>query len=139
VTVVALAAAILALGCESGEEREARCIGPLVDLMRWRDAVEADRILRGKVNPALAAEEARRVDEVVAKLTPLRRSCELTWSLQLYPEADNPGLQVRNRALHVLLRLPEPSPVAPPAGTPPGAAPAGPDAPPAAASGRAPG
>jgi hypothetical protein len=79
----------------------------------------------------LAAQETRQVDEAVAKLSPLQRSCELTWSLQLYPEADNPGLQLRNRALYTLLGLPAPTEPPVPAAAP---------APPAlSASGGAPG
>lgn len=97
----------LLLACRD-EADEWACVGPLVDLVRWRDQVETERVYGGKTIPEaeLAAEEARRVAEAVAKLRPLKDRCELTWSLQLFQEADNPGLRVRERAIRELTAPP---------------------------------
>lgn len=91
-------------GCPRDEVDDWRCIGPLVELMKWRDELEAERVYGGRVmtEAEVAAEEQRHVDEAVAKLRPYTAQCELTWSLQGFQEADNPGLHVKARALRAL-------------------------------------
>ena len=90
------------LGCNT-DAQEWRCIGPLIELVKWRDGVESDRIFANKVVPDLEAQEKARVDAAVAALTPYRGECEMTWSLLLFQEADNPALVLRERAVHTLM------------------------------------
>lgn len=97
-------------GCEDREAREWRCIGPLVELVRWRDEEESRaRYGTGALSPAaLAAEERRRVEAVVAQLAPERARCATTWRVTLFQPPDNPGLRLREEAvLRLLGKLPQ--------------------------------
>ena len=96
-------------GCRSAEQQEAECIGPIVELVRWRDQLESARTLAGEVvAPAeMARRERERVEAAVVTLRPHRRACELTWSVAMHQEADNPGLRLREEALLRVLELPE--------------------------------
>lgn len=87
---------------------EWRCVGPLVELIRWRDEKEQARIWKADpITPAeLAALERQKVAEAVAVLRPRRRACELTWSFQMHQPPDNPGLRLREEALLQVLELP---------------------------------
>jgi hypothetical protein len=98
----------LAAGCWNHEKDEWECIGPVVEVMRWRDEREAARLLRGDaVTPAeLARLERERVEAAVVALTPRRAACELTWSVMMHVPADNPGLRLREEALLRVLELP---------------------------------
>ncbi|MES2639236.1 MAG: hypothetical protein V4850_07120 [Myxococcota bacterium] len=98
----------LAAGCSSDEKDEWECIGPVVEVMKWRDEREAARLLRGEVvTPAeLARLERERVEAAVLALTPRRAACELTWSVMMHVPADNPGLRLREEALLRVLELP---------------------------------
>jgi hypothetical protein len=88
--------------------REWRCVGPLVELVRWRDERDAERLLRGvKIAPGeLAAQERAQVEATVAALRERRASCELTWSVLMHQTPDNPGLRLREEALLRVLELP---------------------------------
>lgn len=94
--------------CVDREVEEWRCVGPLVEIVRWRDEREAARVLRGEaIVPAdLAREERARVDTAVEALRPRRRACELTWSLLMNQPADNPGLRLREEVILTVLELP---------------------------------
>lgn len=99
---------LLLAGCSSDEQDEWECIGPAVEVMKWRDEREIARTLRGEaIAPAqLARDEREHVDEAVAALTPRRAACELTWSVMMHAPADNPGLRLREEALLRVLELP---------------------------------
>jgi hypothetical protein len=94
-------------GCEPAEVGEWACVGPLVDLVRWRDDREVARGGGEALTPAgLAAEERAHLESTVATLAGKRRSCEMTWSLLLYQPPDNPGLRLREETVLRLLDLP---------------------------------
>lgn len=93
----------LLLGCDTDRE-EWECVGPLVELVKWRDGVEMERVYEGKVFPDLAAREDAKLKETVAALKERRRQCEMTWSILSMQEADNPGLQLRARAIEELTK-----------------------------------
>lgn len=95
-----------ALGCDPGVESEVenwKCVGPLVDLVRWRDGVDAEVLFRGASFPDLAAREQEHVDAAVATLRSRRLECEMTWSMLLLEEPDNPALLLRERAVQRIL------------------------------------
>lgn len=100
---------LVAMGCRD-EADDWACIGPLVELVRWRDELEARRLYGGETmtEAQVAAEEARHLEAAVAALRPKRRQCELTWNLQTMQEADNPGLVLRERAIRAALEVPAP-------------------------------
>jgi hypothetical protein len=102
-----LAAALLG-GCEPSEVREWKCVGPLVELVRWRDGEERARLFGGKiVTPeALGREEQERVDAAVEALRDRRGACEMTWSVLMHQPPDNPGLRLREEAILRMLELP---------------------------------
>jgi hypothetical protein len=87
----------------STEAEEWACVGPLVELVKWRDEVEARRIF-GDVPADLATQEETRLRDAVAALRDKRGQCEMTWSILSMQEADNPGLQLRARAIEELTR-----------------------------------
>jgi len=97
-----------AAGCKSAEQQEWECIGPVVELVRWRDELETARLLRGEVvTPAdMAARERVHVEAAVTTLAPRRTACELTWSVLMHQTPDNPGLRLREEALLRVLDLP---------------------------------
>lgn len=94
--------------CEPSEVSEWKCVGPLVELVRWRDEQEVARTLRGVdfAPEELLRQERERVATAVAALKERRRACELTWSLLMHQPPDNPGLRLREEALLQLLALP---------------------------------
>lgn len=95
----------LVLGCADPAVREWRCVGPLVELVRWRDQEETRATFgTGAIDPAaLAREERRRVEAVVARLAPERNRCGTTWGVTLFQPPDNPGLRLREEAVLLLL------------------------------------
>jgi hypothetical protein len=97
----------LVLGCHD-EAREWGCIGPLVELVKWRDQRESARVLGGEaIAPAaMAAEERAHVDAAVAALDGKRATCEMTWGVLMYEPIDNPALRLRDETLVRLLGLP---------------------------------
>lgn len=98
----------LGVGCWNEAVDEWQCIGPIVEVVKWRDERESARLYRGEVlAPAdLARQERERVEAAVAALTPRRRLCELTWNVMMHQPADNPGLRLREEALLRVLELP---------------------------------
>lgn len=100
--------AAVTTGCWNESKDEWECIGPVVEVMKWRDERETARTLRGEViTPTeLARQELERVEAAVAALTPRRGACELTWSVMMHVPADNPGLRLREEALLRVLGLP---------------------------------
>lgn len=83
-------------------------MGPLVELVRWRDERETARIL-GKESwtpAALAAEERTHVASTVTTLSGVRSGCELTWAMEMHQPPTNPGLRLREEALLQVLGLP---------------------------------
>jgi hypothetical protein len=87
----------------STEADEWTCVGPLVELVKWRDGVEAARF-GGAAPGDLAAQEEAKLREAVAALRGKRAECEMTWSILSMQEADNPGLLLRARAIEELTR-----------------------------------
>lgn len=83
-------------------------MGPLVDLVRWRDERETARILGRETLSAadLATQEREHVTTAVAKLRPERGNCEMTWAMEMHQPPSNPGLRLREEALLQLLDLP---------------------------------
>ena len=83
-------------------------MGPLVELVRWRDETEQARLWKADpITPTeLAALERQKVAEAVEVLKPRRGPCELTWSFQMHQPPDNPGLRLREEALLQVLDLP---------------------------------
>lgn len=102
-----VAAGLLA-GCESPAAREWKCVGPVVELVKWRDQRENARVLGGEViaPAALLAEEREHVATAVETLRPRRDACEMTWSVLMHQEPDNPALRLREEALLRVLDLP---------------------------------
>lgn len=102
VSVVALG------GCWNEAVDEWQCIGPIVEVVKWRDQREAARNFGGEsMSPAeLARQEREHVEAAVVALTPKRRLCELTWSVMMHQPADNPGLRLREETLLRVLELP---------------------------------
>jgi hypothetical protein len=99
---------LLLLGCESAEVRERHCVGPLVELVRWRDEREHARLYKGEdIVPARLAEEERaKVEATAAALAPHRTACEMTWSVLMHQPPDNPALRLREEAILRVLGLP---------------------------------
>lgn len=99
---------LLLLGCEDREVQEWRCVAPLVELVRWRDTVEAEYRHGGRTTPPaeLAALERGRVEATAATLRALRPRCDLTWNVLLFDPPDNPGLRLREEALLLALGQP---------------------------------
>lgn len=97
-----------ASGCWNKEKDEWECIGPAVEVMKWRDQRETARILKGDtITPAeLAREELAKVEAAVAELEPRRGACELTWSVMMHVPVDNPGLRLREETLLRVLDVP---------------------------------
>ncbi|MFN7144506.1 MAG: hypothetical protein ACK4YP_12075 [Myxococcota bacterium] len=83
-------------------------MGPLVDLVRWRDEREVARTLRGEgITPAeLAAQERAQVATAVAALRDRRGACEMTWSVLMHQTPDNPCVRLREEAILQILGLP---------------------------------
>jgi hypothetical protein len=100
-----LLAALLA--CRD-EVDEWRCIGPLVELVTWRDELEHRRAARTWTGtPAeLHAEEVGRVAAAVATMEPRRGACQSTWRMSTWTTPDNPGLRVREEAIRQVLGIP---------------------------------
>jgi hypothetical protein len=98
---------LLLLGCRD-EADEWRCVGPLVDLVRWRDTTENQRIYGGRpITPAaLQAEERAHLEVAVEALRPRIGRCRLAWSVLLFQPPENPGLRLREEAMLVLLGEP---------------------------------
>lgn len=97
-----------AAGCKSPEQQDWECIGPVIELVRWRDELETARILRGEpVAPLdMAKRERAHMEAAVATLLPRRTACELTWSVLMHQVPDNPGLRLREETLLRVLGLP---------------------------------
>ncbi|MDP2313744.1 MAG: hypothetical protein Q8P41_12625 [Pseudomonadota bacterium] len=95
-------------GCWNEAKDEWACIGPIVEVVKWRDEREAARLYGGKpiTAAALAQEERDRVLAAVEALAPRRRACELTWSVLMHQPPDNPGLRLREEVLLRVLELP---------------------------------
>lgn len=98
----------LGSGCWNESVDEWQCIGPIVEVVKWRDQRESARTLGGEViSPAeLARQEREHVEAAVAALLPRRGLCELTWSVMMHQPADNPGLRLREETLLRVLELP---------------------------------
>jgi hypothetical protein len=94
---------LFAMACRDPEVEEWQCVGPLVDLVTWRDGIQADLSLGRKAPPDLAAQEQAHIDAAVAALRDRKGSCEMAWSMLLFQKADNPSLVLRERAVHTLL------------------------------------
>lgn len=83
-------------------------MGPLTELVKWRDGVEHDRLLRG-VTPApsaLASDERAHVELAVSALRPEASHCDGAWRMVLWSTADTPAVRLREEAVRRLLRLP---------------------------------
>lgn len=97
----------MALACRD-EADDWRCMGPLTELVRWRDELEQDRIFRGRyVTPAhLAKLERHHVEQAVETLRPRQNDCDNAWRMVMWATADNPGSRLREEAVRRLLSLP---------------------------------
>lgn len=106
--VLACAAAALIGACEPSEVSEWKCVGPLVELVKWRDGEETARVYGGKVvtPEGLWREEQARIDAAVEALRGRRGACEMTWSVLMHQPPDNPGLRLREEAILRMLELP---------------------------------
>jgi hypothetical protein len=100
----------LLAACEPAEVREARCQGPLVELVRWR----SDRFRSVPDGPppasatpdSLLREERDRVETAVAALRAAGSGCDTLWRTGLWTEPDTPPLRLRDEALRRVLGLP---------------------------------
>lgn len=90
------------------EVDEWRCIGPLVELVSWRDEQEHRRAARAWTGTAadMHAEEASRVAAAVEALSARRSACQSTWRMSTWTTPDNPGSRLREEAVRRLLDLP---------------------------------
>lgn len=96
-------------GYASGFRSEASpCTDPLMEMVTWRDQLNADLVF-GKQHltaDQVAALERDRVNAVVAQLTPLRASCQMTWNVGLFNEPQSPSDRLREEAVLMLLDRP---------------------------------
>ncbi len=101
-------AGLATASCEPSEVKEWKCVGPLVELVRWRDEREVARTLRGEpIAPEeLARQERERATAAVEALRPRRGACEMTWSVLMHQAPDNPGLRLREEVMLEVLGLP---------------------------------
>ncbi|MBM4393458.1 MAG: hypothetical protein FJ090_20230 [Deltaproteobacteria bacterium] len=93
------------LGCDPPEVAQHRCLGPVVELVKWRNAQNAE-LLSGRTSPeALSRAEDERVEATEATLR-TRERCEEFWRFGLWTTPDTPGAILRDRALRRALDLP---------------------------------
>ncbi len=101
----------LILGCTPPEVEQHRCLGPVVELVKWRNAQNPE-VASGRLSAAEldTLGEARLADTVVSLRA--QEGCEGYWRFGLWSTPDTPGAVLRDRALRQALDLP---PVAYPA------------------------
>lgn len=84
------------------------CVAPLIELVRWRDALNSDLIF-GKQHltaAQIAALEKDHVDSAVVALRPLLPRCRMTWNIGLFNEPRSPADRLREETVSILLDTP---------------------------------
>ena len=100
-----LAVSLLLLsGCESREERRARCLGPLNTLVAWRDQLELEPKGKPALTPAdVASQEKQQVEKTVSTLQPEQVDCKDSWTMMLMEKPSTPPRRLREEAILFLL------------------------------------
>lgn len=84
------------------------CTDPLMEMVRWRDALNSDLNFGKRTMTAaqVADAERERVYATVEELRPLYASCKMTWNIGLFNEAKSPADRLREETVMILLDRP---------------------------------
>lgn len=103
------------LGCAPPEVEQHRCLGPVVELVKWRNGQNQELAAgRATAEQVSIASEAR-LSETVSSLRE-QAWCDGYWRFGLWSTPDTPSAVLRDRALRQALELPSiayPPPVKP--------------------------
>ncbi len=96
------------LGCEPEEVRQERCLGPVIALVKWRNAKASEWLAgRDPLEPVqLRRDEKAKVDEAVEALRAAGSGCRGAWEMGVWTVPDTPPSRLRDEALRQALGLP---------------------------------
>ena len=96
------------LGCEAEEVRQERCLGPVIELVKWRNGKLSEWLAgRDPLEPSqLRRDEKAHVDEAVARLRAAGGGCRGAWEMGVWTVPDTPPSRLRDEALRQVLGLP---------------------------------
>lgn len=93
------------LGCEPPEVEQHRCLGPVVELVKWRNAQNAELAAGRSTREQVASLSEERLSATVLSLR-AQSGCEEAWRFGLWSNPDTPSAVLRDRALRLALGLP---------------------------------
>ncbi|GDX79586.1 hypothetical protein LBMAG42_13970 [Deltaproteobacteria bacterium] len=99
---------LLLLGCEPEEVRQERCLGPVIELTKWRNGKAAEWLAgRDPLEPGqLRRDEKAKVDDAVERLRAAGSGCRSAWEMGVWTVPDTPPARLRDEALRRVLDLP---------------------------------
>ena len=89
------------LGCDAEAVRQERCLGPVIELVKWRNGKLSEWLAgRDPLEPSqLRRDEKAHVDEAVARLRAAGGGCRGAWEMGVWTVPDTPPSRLRDEAL----------------------------------------
>lgn len=99
---------VFLLGCEAEEVRQERCLGPVIELVKWRNGKLSEWLAgRDPLEPGqLRRDEKAKVAAAVLRLRAAGGGCRGAWEMGVWTVPDTPPARLRDEALRQVLGLP---------------------------------